>query len=143
MAMLPFCGYNMADYFKHWLQVGTKTEASKLPQIFFVNWFRRDEEGRFMWPGYGENSRVLKWVFERLNGTAQADKTAIGYLPSADSLDTNGMNINTADLQAITSVDVDGWREAVPQIRDHYAAFGDRLPNELAIALDALESSLS
>jgi len=143
MAMLPFCGYNMADYFKHWLQVGTKTEASKLPQIFFVNWFRRDEDGRFMWPGYGENSRVLKWVFERLNGTAQADKTAIGYLPSADSLDTNGMNINTADLQAITSIDVDGWREAVPQIRDHYAAFGDRLPNELATALDALESSLS
>jgi phosphoenolpyruvate carboxykinase (GTP) len=143
MAMLPFCGYNMADYFKHWLQVGTKTDASKLPQIFFVNWFRRDEDGRFMWPGYGENSRVLKWVFERLNGTAQADKTAIGYLPSADSLDTNGMNINTADLQAITSVDVDGWREAVPQIRDHYAAFGDRLPNELATALDALESLLS
>jgi phosphoenolpyruvate carboxykinase (GTP) len=143
MAMLPFCGYNMADYFKHWLQVGTKTEASKLPQIFFVNWFRRDEDGRFMWPGYGENSRVLKWVFERLNGTAQADKTAIGYLPSADSLDTTGMNINTADLQAITSVDVGGWREAVPQIRDHFAAFGDRLPNELATALDALESSLS
>jgi len=143
MAMLPFCGYNMADYFKHWLQVGTKTEASKLPQIFFVNWFRRDEDGRFMWPGYGENSRVLKWVFERLNGTAEADKTAIGYLPNAASLDTSGMQINEADLQAITSVDVDGWREAVPQIRDHYAAFGDRLPNELATALDALESSLN
>jgi phosphoenolpyruvate carboxykinase (GTP) len=143
MAMLPFCGYNMADYFKHWLQVGTKTEASKLPQIFFVNWFRRDENGRFMWPGYGENSRVLKWVFERLNGTAEADKTAIGYLPNATSLDTSGMQINEADLQAITSVDVDGWREAVPQIRDHYAAFGDRLPNELATALDTLESSLS
>ena len=143
MAMLPFCGYNMADYFKHWLQVGTKTEASKLPQIFFVNWFRRDEDGRFMWPGYGENSRVLKWVFERLNGTAEADKTAIGYLPNATSLDTSGMQINEADLQAITSVDVDGWREAVPQIRDHYAAFGDRLPTELATALDALENSLS
>ena len=142
MAMLPFCGYNMADYFKHWLQVGTKTEASKLPQIFFVNWFRRDEDGRFMWPGYGENSRVLKWVFERLNGTAEADKTAIGYLPNATSLDTTGMQINEADLQAITSVDVDGWREAVPQIRDHYAAFGDRLPNELATALDTLASSL-
>ena len=143
MAMLPFCGYNMADYFKHWLQVGTKTEASKLPQIFFVNWFRRDEDGRFMWPGYGENSRVLKWVFERLNGTAEADKTAIGYLPNATSLDTSGIQINEADLQAITSVDVDGWREAVPQIRDHYAAFGDRLPIELATALDALESSLN
>ena len=143
MAMLPFCGYNMADYFKHWLQVGAKTDKEKLPQIFFVNWFRRDEDGRFMWPGYGENSRVLKWVFERLNGTAEADKTAIGYLPNATSLDTTGMQINEADLQAITSVDVDGWREAVPQIRDHYAAFGDRLPNELATALDALESSLS
>ena len=143
MAMLPFCGYNMADYFKHWLQVGTKTDKEKLPQIFFVNWFRRDEDGRFMWPGYGENSRVLKWVFERLNGTAEADKTAIGYLPNATSLDTTGMQINEADLQAITSVDVDGWREAVPQIRDHYAAFGDRLPNELATALDALESSLN
>ena len=142
MAMLPFCGYNMADYFKHWLQVGTKTEASKLPQIFFVNWFRRDEDGRFMWPGYGENSRVLKWVFERPNGTAEADKTAIGYLPNATSLDTSVMQINEADLQAITSVDVDGWREAVPQIRDHYLAFGDRLPTELATALDALESSL-
>ena len=143
MAMLPFCGYNMADYFKHWLKVGTQTDKDKLPQIFFVNWFRRDEDGRFMWPGYGENSRVLKWVFERLNGTAEADKTAIGYLPNATSLDTTGMQINEADLQAITSVDVDGWREAVPQIRDHYAAFGDRLPNELATALDALESSLS
>ena len=143
MAMLPFCGYNMADYFKHWLKVGTQTDKEKLPQIFFVNWFRRDEDGRFMWPGYGENSRVLKWVFERLNGTAEADKTAIGYLPKATSLDTSGMQINEADLQAITSVDVDGWREAVPQIRDHYAAFGDRLPSELATALDALESSLN
>ncbi len=143
MAMLPFCGYNMADYFKHWLQVGTKTDKEKLPQIFFVNWFRRDEAGNFMWPGYGENSRVLKWVFDRLNGTAEAKQTPIGYLPTTDSLDTNGLHINAQDLEAITSVDVPGWREAVPQIRDHYAAFGDRLPNELATALDALESSLN
>ena len=143
MAMLPFCGYNMADYFKHWLQVGTKTDKEKLPQIFFVNWFRRDEAGNFMWPGYGENSRVLKWVFDRLNGTAEAKQTPIGYLPTTDSLDTNGLHINAQDLEAITSVDVPGWREAVPQIRDHYAAFGDRLPSELATALDALESSLS
>ena len=142
MAMLPFCGYNMADYFKHWLQVGTKTDKEKLPQIFFVNWFRRDEAGNFMWPGYGENSRVLKWVFDRLNGTAEAKQTPIGYLPTTDSLDTNGLHINAQDLEAITSVDVPGWREAVPQIRDHYAAFGDRLPTELATALNELESSL-
>ena len=143
MAMLPFCGYNMADYFKHWLQVGTKTDKEKLPQIFFVNWFRRDEAGNFMWPGYGENSRVLKWVFDRLNGTAEAKQTPIGYLPTTDSLDTNGLHINAQDLEAITSVDVPGWREAVPQIRDHYAAFGDRLPNELATALNDLEGALS
>ncbi|MFM7950773.1 MAG: phosphoenolpyruvate carboxykinase (GTP), partial [Acidimicrobiaceae bacterium] len=128
MAMLPFCGYNMADYFSHWLSVGSKTSAAKLPQIFFVNWFRRDNDGRFLWPGYGENSRVLKWIFERLEGKADARKTAIGFLPATDSLDTVGLSINTADLEAITSLDTDGWREAVPQIREHFAVFGDRLP---------------
>ena len=143
MAMLPFCGYNMADYFKHWLQVGTKTDKEKLPQIFFVNWFRRDEEGNFMWPGYGENSRVLKWVFERLNGTATANKTAIGYLPTTDSLDTSGLDVKPTDLTELLSVDNPGWLEAVPQIRDHYAAFGDRLPSELTTALNELESSLN
>jgi len=143
MAMLPFCGYNMADYFKHWLQVGTKTDKEKLPQIFFVNWFRRDEEGNFMWPGYGENSRVLKWVFERLNGTATANKTAIGYLPTTDSLDTSGLDVKPTDLAELLSVDNPGWLEAVPQIRDHFATFGDRLPSELTTALNALESSLS
>ena len=143
MAMLPFCGYNMADYFKHWLQVGTKTDKEKLPQIFFVNWFRRDEEGNFMWPGYGENSRVLKWVFERLNGTATANKTAIGYLPTTDSLDTSGLDVKPTDLAELLSVDNPGWLEAVPQIRDHFATFGDRLPSELTTALNALESSLN
>ena len=142
MAMLPFCGYNMADYFKHWLQVGTKTDKEKLPQIFFVNWFRRDEEGNFMWPGYGENSRVLKWVFERLNGTATANKTAIGYLPTTDSLDTSGLDVKPTDLAELLSVDNPGWLEAVPQIRDHFATFGDRLPSELTTALNELESSL-
>ena len=143
MAMLPFCGYNMADYFKHWLQVGTKTDKEKLPQIFFVNWFRRDEEGNFMWPGYGENSRVLKWVFERLNGTATANKTAIGYLPTTDSLDTSGLDVKPTDLAELLSVDNPGWLEAVPQIRDHFATFGDRLPSELTTALNELESSLN
>ena len=143
MAMLPFCGYNMADYFKHWLQVGTKTDKEKLPQIFFVNWFRRDEEGNFMWPGYGENSRVLKWVFERLNGTATANKTAIGYLPTTDSLDTSGLDVKSTDLAELLSVDNPGWLEAVPQIRDHFATFGDRLPSELTTALNDLEGALS
>ncbi|MFM7879423.1 MAG: phosphoenolpyruvate carboxykinase (GTP) [Acidimicrobiaceae bacterium] len=143
MAMLPFCGYNMADYFSHWLSVGSKTSAAKLPQIFFVNWFRRDNDGRFLWPGYGENSRVLKWIFERLEGKADARKTAIGFLPATDSLDTDGLSIDTADLEAITSLDTDGWREAVPQIREHFAVFGDRLPAKLHESLNSLESALA
>ncbi|MFM8723059.1 MAG: phosphoenolpyruvate carboxykinase (GTP) [Acidimicrobiaceae bacterium] len=143
MAMLPFCGYNMADYFSHWLSVGSKTSAAKLPQIFFVNWFRRDNDGRFLWPGYGENSRVLKWIFERLEGKADARKTAIGFLPATDSLDTDGLTIDIADLEAITSLDTDGWREAVPQIREHFAVFGDRLPAKLHDSLNSLESALA
>ncbi|NBO68536.1 MAG: phosphoenolpyruvate carboxykinase (GTP), partial [Actinobacteria bacterium] len=121
MAMLPFCGYNMADYFAHWLSLGKKTSAEKLPQIFFVNWFRRDNDGRFLWPGYGENSRVLKWIFERLEGKVDAQKTAIGLLPAKSSLDVGGLNISADDLGAITSLDTAGWREAVPQIREHFA----------------------
>ena len=143
MAMLPFCGYNMADYFSHWLKIGTKTSADKLPQIFFVNWFRRDNDGRFLWPGYGENSRVLKWVFERLTGAAIAHKTAIGYLPTANSLDVSGLNINPADLETITSLDTDGWCEAVPQIRAHFATFGDRLPAKLTSSLVSLELAIA
>ena len=143
MAMLPFCGYNMADYFAHWLKIGTKTSADKLPQIFFVNWFRRDNDGRFLWPGYGENSRVLKWVFERLVGTAVAHKTAIGYLPDAGSLDVTGLKVTSNDLEALLTVDQIGWREAVPQIREHFATFGDRLPAKLTSSLDSLESALA
>ena len=143
MAMLPFCGYNMADYFGHWLRVGAKGKPENLPQIFFVNWFRRDEDGRFLWPGYGENSRVLKWVFERVEGTAKAVETPIGFLPTPGDLDTSGLSVDQADLAEILSVDVTGWREAVPQIREHYAAFGAKLPNELAAALDSLDRSLA
>ncbi len=142
MAMLPFCGYNMADYFAHWLKIGTKTSAEKLPQIFFVNWFRRDADGKFLWPGYGENSRVLKWVFERLEGTAVANKTAIGYLPDADSLDTTGLNVSLEELETLLTIDQAGWREAMPQIREHFAMFGDRLPAKLTASLDSLESAL-
>ena len=133
----------MADYFNHWLEIGTKTDAKKLPQIFFVNWFRRDDNGRFLWPGYGENSRVLKWVFERITGNAKAEKTAIGYLPTHDALDTTGVNVTSEDLNELLSVDTNGWKEAVPQIREHFAAFGERLPNTLKASLDQLEGALS
>ena len=143
MAMLPFCGYNMADYFGHWLAVGDKAKAENLPQIFFVNWFRRDEDGRFLWPGYGENSRVLKWIFDRIDGKANATKTEIGYLPAPGDIDTNGLDVNAADMSAILSVDADGWKAALPQIKDHYAQFGGKLPSRLAKQLESLAGSLA
>jgi len=143
MAMLPFCGYNMADYFSHWLSIGEKTSAKKLPQIFFVNWFRRDNDGRFLWPGYGENSRVLKWIFERIDGTATAHKTAIGFLPESSSLDVSGLKVGDEDLRQLLSLDVPGWREAVPQIQEHFAMFGDRLPKKLSSSLASLADALA
>jgi phosphoenolpyruvate carboxykinase (GTP) len=143
MAMLPFCGYNYADYFAHWLSMEKATDPSKLPRIFFVNWFRRDDDGRFLWPGFGENSRVLKWIFERVNGDADAIDTPIGKLPTRESLDTDGLEIDEADLATILSVDVDGWKSAIPQIREHFATFGDRLPAVLNVEVDALEDKLA
>jgi phosphoenolpyruvate carboxykinase (GTP) len=142
MAMLPFCGYNMADYFAHWLAIGKNTDAANLPHIFFVNWFRRDQDGRFLWPGYGENSRVLKWVFERIDGDADAVETPIGLLPADGALDLTGLEIAPDDLAALTSLDTDGWRDAVPQIQTHYAQFGPKLPAQLTTQLDALASHL-
>ncbi len=142
MAMLPFCGYNMADYFGHWLKVGAAAKSENLPKIFFVNWFRRDEDGRFLWPGYGENSRVLKWIFDRLDGKANATKTAIGYLPSPADIDVSGLDVTDADMNALLSIDSEGWKSALPQMRDHYAQFGSKLPAPLATALNELESSL-
>ncbi|NDD61282.1 MAG: phosphoenolpyruvate carboxykinase (GTP), partial [Actinobacteria bacterium] len=123
MAMLPFCGYNMGDYFAHWLRIGKQTDASKLPKIFFVNWFRRDESGKFLWPGFGENSRVLKWVFERVDGKAAAQRTAIGLLPPVSAIDTTALDVPAADLEQILSVDVAGWTDAIEQIKQHYASF--------------------
>ena len=142
MAMLPFCGYNMGDYFTHWLALGDAADAANLPKIFFVNWFRRDDDGRFLWPGYGENSRVLKWVFERLDGTADAVQTAIGYLPTADAIDTEGLDVSADDMAALLSVDVEGWRSALPQFEAHLAQFGDKLPAELTTQLQKLAASL-
>ena len=142
MAMLPFCGYNYADYFAHWLTIGKATDPNKLPKIFFVNWFRRDDDGRFLWPGFGENSRVLKWVFERVDGGAEAIDTPIGRLPTKAALDTDGLDIDEADLDTLLAVDADGWQSAIPQIREHYARFGDKLPAQLQIAVDTLEAQL-
>lgn len=143
MAMLPFCGYNYGDYFAHWLSMGTKADPSNLPKIFFVNWFRRDEDGRFLWPGFGENSRVLKWVFDRVDGNSDVVETPIGLLPADGSLDTTGLDIDSADLEAILSVDVDGWKSAIPEIREHLSRFEPRLPDALPAAVDRLESALA
>ena len=143
MAMLPFCGYNYGDYFAHWLSMGTKADPSNLPKIFFVNWFRRDEDGRFLWPGFGENSRVLKWVFDRVDGNSDVVETPIGLLPADGALDTSGLDIDTDDLEAILSVDVDGWKSAIPEIREHLSRFEPRLPDALPAAVDRLESALA
>ena len=143
MAMLPFCGYNMADYFAHWLAIGNHSDESKLPKIFFVNWFRRDDNGRFLWPGYGENSRVLKWVFERVAGLTDAVDTPIGLLPAPGALDTTGLGVANDDLETLLSVDTDGWKSAIPQIRAHYEQFGSHLPARLGEFLDQLDSSLA
>jgi phosphoenolpyruvate carboxykinase (GTP) len=143
MAMLPFCGYHYGDYFAHWLRMGSSTDASKLPRIFFVNWFRRDEDGRFLWPGFGENSRVLKWIFERIDGTAGALDTPIGRLPAPGALDTDGLQIDSTDLEELLRVDVDGWRSAIDEIREHFDRFEPRLPGELRVAVDELESALA
>ena len=142
MAMLPFCGYNMADYFAHWLSIGKDSDASKLPKLFFVNWFRRDDSGRYLWPGFGENSRVLKWVFERVDGIADAVDTPIGLLPTPDALDTDGLAIARRDLETLLSIDAEGWNRALPEIREHYSRFGDDIPAPLVDAVDLLERDL-
>ncbi len=141
-AMLPFCGYNMADYFNHWLKVGAASSADALPKIFYVNWFRKGEDGRWLWPGYGENSRVLEWIFERCAERGEADETAIGYVPTRASLNLEGLNINEQDVTELLNVNVDEWRAEVPSIREHFAMFGDRLPQALHDEVDALEKRL-
>jgi phosphoenolpyruvate carboxykinase (GTP) len=142
MAMLPFCGYHMGDYFAHWLQIGKHSSESKLPRIFYVNWFRQDQNGKFLWPGYGENSRVLKWVFERCDGKVHAVDTPIGRLPAPADLDTHGLNLSEAALTKLLNVDIEGWLTEVPLIRQHFAKFGSRLPQGLKDEVDALEDRL-
>jgi phosphoenolpyruvate carboxykinase (GTP) len=141
-AMLPFCGYNMGDYFNHWLSIGQKGDAAKLPRIYFVNWFRKDEGGKFVWPGYGENSRVLKWIVERLEGTAQAQSSPIGNLPAKGAIDTSGLNLTEAQMELLLSVDREVWREEASLIPAAYDRFADRLPKALWQELDGLMERL-
>ncbi len=141
-AMLPFCGYNMADYFGHWLKMGAVADASKLPKIFYVNWFRKGDDGRWLWPGYGENSRVLEWVFERCAGRGAAEETPIGFVPKKSAINVEGLNVSDADLNELLTVNLDEWRTEVGSIREHYATFGDHLPATLHAQVDALEARL-
>ena len=143
MAMLPFCGYHMADYFRHWLAIGQR-EGAKLPLIFNVNWFRKGDDGKFLWPGYGENSRVLAWVFRRCEGKADAVQTQIGLLPPVGEggIDIDDLDVNEATMKTLLEVDLDGWRQQLPQMHEHFAEFGDKLPQELHDELDSLDERL-
>jgi phosphoenolpyruvate carboxykinase (GTP) len=142
MAMLPFIGYNAGDYFAHWISVGKGADASKLPRIFYVNWFRRDADGDFLWPGFGENIRVLKWAIERIEGTAAAVETPVGYVPAPGSVDLSGLDMTAADLAAATSVDPAEWRDELPQIEEWFASIGEQLPSGMRDELDALRLRL-
>ncbi len=141
MAMLPFCGYNMADYWAHWLKIGQRVGA-KLPRVYYVNWFRKNAAGEFLWPGFGDNSRVLKWVFERCAGKATGVETPIGVVPGANELDLSGLALDREDVAELLAVDRAGWANEVPLIREYYATFGARMPKELVGELDALEKRL-
>ncbi|MDR1709854.1 MAG: phosphoenolpyruvate carboxykinase (GTP) [Candidatus Accumulibacter sp.] len=146
-AMLPFCGYHMGDYFKHWIALGQKAEkegqADKLPKIFFVNWFRKDKDGGFMWPGYGENSRVLAWIFDRCDGKDNAVETPIGHLPKPGAIEAPA-GVSPETMKEITSVDVEGWKKEIADVRkNHYPKFGNKLPKELSAELDAIEKRLN
>jgi phosphoenolpyruvate carboxykinase (GTP) len=141
MAMLPFCGYNMADYWAHWLRIGEKVGA-KLPKIYMVNWFRKSAGGDFLWPGYGENSRVLKWIFDRCEGRAKAIETPIGNLPTGDALDATGLGIDAEDMAELLKVDIDGWLADAKGVREYYAEFGTHVPQALHDELAALEKRL-
>jgi phosphoenolpyruvate carboxykinase (GTP) len=141
MAMLPFCGYNMADYWGHWLEIGRR-EGARLPRVYYVNWFRKGDDGRFLWPGFGENGRVLKWVHERCSEKVSGRSTPIGVVPGPRELDLSGLELDAGAIETLTTVDREGWLSEIPKIREFYARFGDRLPEALAAELDALEAGL-
>jgi phosphoenolpyruvate carboxykinase (GTP) len=144
MAMLPFIGYHAGDYFRHWLEMGKggHGDAALLPKVFYVNWFRRGDDGRFLWPGFGENSRVLAWIAQRLDGVGAAVETPIGRVPTPGALDLTGLDISAEDLAAALAVDRDEWRAELPQVTEWFARFGDKLPAVLWAELDALRARL-
>ncbi|HEY6697922.1 MAG TPA: phosphoenolpyruvate carboxykinase (GTP) [Acidimicrobiales bacterium] len=142
-AMLPFCGYNMGDYFAHWLEIGEATGADKLPKLFWVNWFRRGEDGSFLWPGFGDNSRVLAWVVQRVAGEGAAVDTPIGRVPAPGAIDTTGLDIDSETLAKLVDVDPESWRQELSQLEDHYRRLGDHVPTELREQLTELEKRLA
>ena len=142
-AMLPFIGYNAGDYLNHWLEIGEKSDETKLPKIYYVNWFRKDENGKFLWPGFGDNSRVLKWIIERIAGTGKAVETPIGYLPTSDAIDVDGLDVSAADMEVLLKVDKAAWLKEVASIKEGYKMYGDKLPAELKKQLELLEERLN
>jgi phosphoenolpyruvate carboxykinase (GTP) len=142
MAMLPFIGYHAGDYFQHWLDIGKVADAARLPLVFYVNWFRRDDEGEFLWPGYGENSRVLKWIVERVEGEAAAEETPIGYVPAEGALDLDGLDITPERIAEALAVDPEEWKAELPLIEEWFAKIGDKTPSTLLTELDALRARL-
>jgi len=142
-AMLPFIGYHMGDYLQHWFSIGEKTDASNLPKIYFVNWFRKNDEDKFIWPGFGDNSRVLKWVVERISGTGKAVATAIGNMPTIDAIDVSGLDVTAEDMAELLKVDKEAWLDEIVSIKENYKSYGNRLPKELSEQLENLEKRLA
>ncbi len=141
-AMLPFCGYDMAAYFQHWLDIGAEADTEKLPKIFYVNWFRKDDDGKFIWPGFGENSRVLEWIFRRCNGESETVETPIGLVPAPGELNVDGLDLGAEELSELLAVDEEAMRHELPQVEEHLAKFGDRLPGEIREQFEALKKRL-
>jgi phosphoenolpyruvate carboxykinase (GTP) len=141
--MLPFIGYHAGDYFQHWIDTGKRADAAKLPKIFYVNWFRRGEDKKFLWPGFGENSRVLKWAVERIEGRAAAQETPVGYVPTAADLDLSGLDVSKEDIEAALRFDADEWRAEIPMIEEWFDKIGPKLPSLLRAELDALRTRLA
>ena len=143
MAMLPFCGYHMGDYFAHWLEIGEKGAPAKLPRVYYVNWFRKDDDGRFLWPGYGENCRVLKWIYERVTGQSDAvTQTPLGFIPEPEALDLSGLDISRENVELLLRYVPGEWVDQMALIEEHYAKFGDHLPPALRKQLDTLTEAV-